>query len=158
MFGSKLSSPNHHWDRLNLKPEPYMPKLTVIVPNYNHERFLAKRLESILNQTFQDFELILLDDCSTDNSRLILSQSVRDHRVRIEFNDVNSGSTFKQWNKGVQLAQGKYIWIAESDDYADVHLLERLVPLLDNDPKAAFAYCRAWCVTAKGPDGFVDRF
>src|ERR1700730_3220781 len=138
MFGSKLSSPNHHWDRLNLKPEPCMPKLTVIVPNYNHERFLAKRLESILNHTFQDVELILLDDCSTDNSRLILSQSVRDHRVRIEFNDVNSGSTFKQWNKGVHLAQGKYIWIAESDDYADVHLLERLVPLLDNDPKAAF--------------------
>lgn len=135
-----------------------MPKLTVIIPNYNHARFLAKRVESVLNQTFQDFELILLDDCSTDNSRLILSQYLGDPRVRVQFNDVNSGSTFKQWNKGVRLAQGKYIWIAESDDYADVHLLERLVPVLDDDPRVAFAYCRAWCVTEEGPDGFVDRF
>ena len=49
------------------------PKVSVIVPNYNHARFLPKRIDSILGQSFQDFELILLDDCSTDDSRSILS-------------------------------------------------------------------------------------
>jgi glycosyltransferase involved in cell wall biosynthesis len=89
-------------------------KVSVVVPNYNHARFLRKRVDSILGQTFQDFELILLDDCSTDDSRSVLSKYADDPRVRIEFNEVNSGSTFKQWNKGVWLAHGEYVWIAES--------------------------------------------
>src|SRR5246127_2931841 len=104
-----------------------MPTVSVVVPNYNHARFLPERIESILRQSYQDFELILLDDCSSDDSRAILSQYADDPRVRLEFNAVNSGSTFKQWNKGVRLARGKYVWIAESDDYADERLLQRLV-------------------------------
>src|ERR1700752_894581 len=103
-----------------------MPKVSVVVPNYNHARFLQKRIESILRQSYQDFELILLDDCSTDDSQAILSQYAGDARVRLEFNPVNSGSTFKQWNKGVGLARGKYVWIAESDDYAAKMLLGRI--------------------------------
>ncbi|MGC2332914.1 MAG: glycosyltransferase family A protein [Candidatus Acidiferrales bacterium] len=134
-----------------------MPKVTVIVPNYNHALFLRKRIDCILQQTFQDFELILLDDCSTDDSRSILSSYASDPRVRIEFNDTNSGSTFKQWNKGVRLARGEYVWIAESDDYADPHLLERLVAGLDADLKVAFAYCRSWEVDANDrAAGFLD--
>ena len=96
-----------------------MPAVSVIVPNYNHARFLRRRIDTILGQTFLDFELILLDDCSTDNSRDILTAYADDSRVRIEFNATNSGSTFKQWNKGVRLGKGKYVRIAESDDYAD---------------------------------------
>ena len=68
-----------------------VPTVSIVVPNYNHGRFLAQRLSSILGQNFQDFELILLDDCSTDDSRLILSTCADDPRVRIEFNKVNSG-------------------------------------------------------------------
>src|SRR5580698_4852658 len=131
-------------------PEPNMPTLSVIVPNYNHARFLRRRVDTILLQTFQDFELILLDDCSTDDSRSILTSYARDPRVRIEFNSVNSGSCFKQWNKGVRLARGKYIWIAESDDYADERLLERLVAAVESDPKVAFAYCLSWGIRADG--------
>src|SRR5580658_7167935 len=111
-----------------------MPKVSVIVPNYNHARFLRRRIDTILAQTFQDFELILLDDCSTDESRSILREYASAPRVRFEFNEVNSGSTFKQWNKGVRLTQGKYVWIAESDDYADIRLLERLVAVLNDEP------------------------
>jgi len=134
-----------------------MPTVSIIVPNYNHARFLPRRMDSILRQTFQDFELILLDDCSCDNSRSILTQYAEDPRVRIEFNEANSGSTFKQWNKGVRLAKGKYVWIAESDDYADSRLLERLVAVLAADPKIAFAYCRSRCVDeADRPGVFVD--
>ena len=123
-----------------------MPTVSVVVPSYNHARFLSKRVESILAQTFQDFELILLDDCSTDESRAILSQYGGDPRVRIEFNEANSGNTFKQWNKGVRMATGKYIWIAESDDYADERLLERLVRILEEDARVGLAYCRSWSV------------
>lgn len=129
---------------------PRHPKVSVIVPNYNHARFLRQRVESIFGQGYQDFELILLDDCSTDDSRAILSSYARDRRVRIEFNDVNSGSTFKQWNKGVRLARGEYVWIAESDDYAEPHLLEVLVSRLDAEPSAVLCNCRSWRVSSEG--------
>jgi glycosyltransferase involved in cell wall biosynthesis len=136
-----------------------MPTVSVIIPNFNHARFLQKRIDSVLNQTFQDFELILLDDCSTDDSRSILSQYANDPRVRIAFNEVNSGSTFKQWNKGVRLASGKYVWLAESDDYADERLLGRLVALLESDPAVTFAYCRSWRVIDDDQlDGYADFY
>ena len=133
--------------------------MSVIVPSYNHARFLRRRIDSVLQQTYQDFELILLDDCSPDNSREILSSYAGDPRVRIEFNAANSGSTFKQWNKGVGLARGEYVWIAESDDYSDARFLERLVGVLDSEPEAAFAYCRSWRVSAEDTvDGFGDSY
>ena len=136
-----------------------MPNVSVIVPNYNHARFLRQRLDSILAQTYQDFELILLDDCSTDDSRTILEEYARDARARLDFNELNSGSPFKQWNKGVRLARGQYVWIAESDDYADARLLERLVALLDSDPAVTYAYCRSWRVTEGDQrDGFGDFY
>ena len=105
-----------------------MPNVSVIVPNYNHEQYLQQRIESIVNQTYQDFELILLDDFSTDNSRDILNLYRNHPKVsKIVFNEKNSGSPFKQWNKGIELAQGKYIWIAESDDWAEPNFLEVVV-------------------------------
>jgi glycosyltransferase involved in cell wall biosynthesis len=136
-----------------------MPKVSIVVPNYNHAPFLRQRIESVLCQTYQDFELILLDDCSTDESRSILAKYADNPRVRIEFNEKNSGSTFKQWNKGVRLARGEYVWIAESDDYADERLLERLVAVLDGDPTVMFAYCRSWRVTEDDQkNGFGDWY
>jgi glycosyltransferase involved in cell wall biosynthesis len=136
-----------------------MPKASVIVPNYNHARFLRQRIESVLGQTYQDFELILLDDCSTDDSQSILSEYVDNPRVRIELNEKNSGSSFKQWNKGVRLARGEYVWIAESDDYADERLLERLVGVLDEEAALTFAYCRSWEVFEDGrQNSFLDSY
>jgi glycosyltransferase involved in cell wall biosynthesis len=136
-----------------------IPTVSVVVPNYNHAPYLRKRVESILAQTYQDFELILLDDCSTDNSREVL-KSYRDNpKVRIEFNDKNTGTPFKQWNKGVQMARGKYIWIAESDDYADSRFLERMVSILDERTETTFAYCRSWDIREDDqPRGFVDVY
>jgi len=124
-------------------------KVSVIVPNYNHALYLKQRIESILIQTYQDFELILLDDCSTDNSRDVLNL-YKDHpKVRqTVFNDQNSGSTFKQWNKGVELAQGEYIWIAESDDWAEPEFLETLMHEFEQRANVGLAY-----VASKGADG-----
>lgn len=123
-----------------------MPKVSVIIPNYNHAQFLEQRIQSILDQTFQDFEIIYLDDASTDNSNEIFAKFTSDPRIRAIYNQENSGSPFKQWNKGIRLAQGDYIWIAESDDYADRRLLAELVDQLDNNPTVGLAYCSSWFV------------
>ena len=100
--------------------------VSVILPTYNHAPYLKQRIDSILNQTYRDYELIILDDCSPDNSRdIIESYKNNPHISHIVYNETNSGSTFRQWKKGVQLAKGEYIWIAESDDFADVTFLEK---------------------------------
>jgi glycosyltransferase involved in cell wall biosynthesis len=136
-----------------------MPTTSVIIPNYNHARYLRKRIDSVLGQTYRDFEVILLDDCSTDESRSIIGEYENDPRVRIEFNEKNSGSTFKQWNNGVRLARGKYVWIAESDDYADPRFLERMVPILEEQPEVTFAHCRSWRVGEDNrPLEFADAY
>lgn len=113
------------------------PMVSVILPNYNHSVFLRERIESILNQTYQDFELIILDDCSTDDSRAVLFLYRNHPKVSsLIFNEKNSGNTFLQWNKGIRQAKGKYIWIAESDDTADVSFLENVIPALEQNPNA----------------------
>lgn len=117
------------------------PKVTVIIPNYNHSRYLPERIESVLNQTLTDLDILILDDCSPDNSREIIeAYAARDPRIRLLFNEQNSGSTFVQWNRGLGQARGEYIWIAESDDYAEPHFLETLVARLDADPEVGLAY------------------
>lgn len=124
-----------------------MPKVSVIIPNYNHARFLEQRIESILNQTFQDFEIIFLDDKSQDNSQGIFAKYANHPKIsHAIFNETNSGSTFKQWDKGFSLAVGEYIWIAESDDYANPKFLEILVKRLDSNNSVGLAYCQSWQV------------
>ncbi|MGJ7033661.1 glycosyltransferase family 2 protein [Niabella hirudinis] len=124
-----------------------MPKVSVIVPNYNHGAYLQKRIDSILNQTFQDFEVIILDDVSVDNSKDIIEQYRGNTKVQhIVYNAVNSGSTFKQWDKGVGLARGEYIWFAESDDWCEPSLLEHLVHGIESDEDCVVSYCQAYCV------------
>src|SRR5258708_6417207 len=136
-----------------------IPTVSVVVPNYNHARNLRQRIETVLGQTYQDLELILLDDCSTDESGAMTREDERDPRVRIEFNERNSGGLFKQWNKGVRMARGKYVWVAESDDFADPRFLERMVRTLDEEPEATFAYCRSWAVDEDDKSlGFADSY
>jgi glycosyltransferase involved in cell wall biosynthesis len=123
--------------------------VSVIVPNFNHARFLPKRFESIWQQSFQNFEVIVLDDCSTDNSKEII-ENYRNHPkiAQIVYNTKNSGSPFKQWKKGIKLAKGKLIWIAESDDFAEPTFLEKMVALLENGN--GLAYCRSSDVDENG--------
>lgn len=128
-----------------------MPKVSIIIPNYNHARFLEQRLQSVLNQTYQEFEVIYLDDNSTDESREIFAKFAHDPHIRkIIFNQKNSGSAFKQWNKGIKEATGEYVWIAESDDYADARFLEIMVSQLTAHPNAGLAYCHSWEVDEDG--------
>lgn len=118
--------------------------VSVIVPNYNHAGFLKDRLDSIAIQTYGDYEVILLDDGSTDGSAETLREYTRRYPVaRLVLNDENSGSPFKQWEKGVGLASGDFIWIAESDDYSEPELLEQLVRPMLEDPSIGISYCQS---------------
>jgi glycosyltransferase involved in cell wall biosynthesis len=127
-----------------------MPRVTIITPNYNHARYLPQRLESILSQTYRDFELIVLDNASTDGSRAVIESYLHDPRARAVFNERNNGSPYKQWDLGLRLAKGEYVWIAESDDYAEPTLLGTLVDRLDRHPNVGLAMCQSWIVDQDG--------
>lgn len=127
------------------------PKVSVIIPNYNHAPYLDARIQSILNQTYQDFELIILDDCSTDNSREVIEKYRSDkHLTQIVYNEQNCGKVFSQWKRGIELAQGELIWIAESDDVSDLNFLETLVSKFENYPTLSLAFCKSWMFDNEG--------
>ncbi|WP_052391733.1 glycoside hydrolase family 99-like domain-containing protein [Paraburkholderia bannensis] len=132
-----------------IAPGQAMPKVSVIVPNYNHAPFLRRRLDSIYGQTYKNIEVLLLDDCSPDESRAVLDEYAAAYPevTRTLYNTTNSGGVFRQWAKGIQAASGKLVWVAESDDYCDEHFLERLVRCFD-DEAVLLAY---------GYSQFVDR-
>ena len=110
-----------------------MIRVSVIIPNYNHCNYLRQRIDSVLNQTYEHFEVILLDDVSKDKSINVL-ESYKDHLKvsHVIVNNSNSGSPFGMWQKGFDLAKGDLIWIAESDDWAEPHFLETLIPKFEN--------------------------
>ena len=123
--------------------ENFSPRISVIVPNFNHAKFLTQRLETIYNQTYKNFEVILLDDASTDSSRDILKnfQAAHSDNTRLIFNEKNSGGVFNQWRKGILAARGDLIWIAESDDFSAENFLSELVPVFVDDA-IQLAFCR----------------
>ncbi len=122
-----------------------MPLVSVIIPNYNHAKYLKQRIDSVLNQTFQDFEVIILDDCSTDDSREVIEQYRNHPKIsNIVYNRANSGSTFKQWKKGIDLAKGEYIWIAESDDWCELNFLDTVLSGTKGRDDIAFSYAQSY--------------
>lgn len=127
-----------------------VPKVSVIIPNYNHSAWLGQRIDSVLDQTFQDFELILLDDCSSDGSAAILEE-YKEHPkvVSVILNSQNSGNPFKQWKRGVDVARGEWIWIAESDDYASPAFLEEMLNAVAGKNSVGLAYCDSAVVDDK---------
>lgn len=124
--------------------------ITAIVPNYNHARFLDRRLKSVYRQTWPDLKVILLDDASTDGSRDIM-ETYRTHprTQEIVYNDVNSGSPFLQWKRGLDRVETDWVWIAESDDWCTNDFLEALKPVID-DAGAVMAYAQVSWVDAAG--------
>ena len=130
-----------------------LPCVSIIVPNYNHSLFLIDRIESVLNQTYQNIQVILLDDRSSDHSREILRSYAMHPKVsHLLENEYNSGNTFVQWGKGVSVAAGDLIWIAESDDWAEPNFLETLVPLLEVDGSLEAVFCRSKRIDSDGRD------
>lgn len=108
---------------------PKQKRVSVVVPNYNYEDHIEARLASIFEQTYPVYEIIVLDDKSPDDSLARIQAVAKRYNRDIELivNKTNSGSVFKQWDKGARLARGDYVWIAEADDVADPRFLEELM-------------------------------
>lgn len=131
-------------------------KVSVILPNYNYAKYLKKRIDSILKQTYPIYELIILDDCSTDGSVQIIENEIE--RIKIlkpEFNvsfvknEQNSGKAMAQWKKGVEMAKGDFIWIAEADDLAKKTFLEETMQAFE-DEDVMLSYCESEIINSIG--------
>ena len=102
------------------------PRISVIIPVYNDERFIEDCLLSLKMQTFKDFEIILIDDCSTDRTFDIVREKFSDPRIKIIRNDVNL-KTAESRNRGIELARGEYIYFMDHDDMLSPNALESLI-------------------------------
>lgn len=104
--------------------------ISVIIPTYNRENIIKECLESVLNQTYKNIEVIIVDDCSVDNT-VAVAQSVSDDRVSCHKLEKNSGACFAR-NYGASLANGEYIAFQDSDDIWDLTKLEKQVAYLES--------------------------
>lgn len=110
-----------------------MPKVSVIMPSYNKEKYIGKAMESIIRQTYSDWELIIIDDCSSDNSVKVI-HSFQDKRIRFYENTCNIGIAENR-NRGIELANGKYIALLDADDISLPRRLEKEVDYLEQHPE-----------------------
>lgn len=129
-------------------------KISVVVPNYNYSNYLYQRVYSILNQNYKIHELIILDDASKDNSLFYIKQIEQkiseSVNVKVVVNDINSGNAFSQWQKGINLATGDYVWVAEADDYAKKNFLNEVVSPLKKNNNIVISYADAGFIDSNG--------
>ena len=118
-----------------------MPLVSVLLPVYNTEKYISESIQSIINQTFKKFELLIIDDGSTDNSLKIIN-TFKDKRIRIIRNEKNLG-LIKTLNKGIDLALGKYIARMDADDIAHPQRLEKQFHFLEKNPQYALVGTQA---------------
>lgn len=111
-----------------------MTKVSVVVPIYNVENYLEECLESVINQTYKNLEIICVEDCSTDNSRVLLENfAQKDSRIKIIYHQTNRGLSAAR-NSGIDHSSGDYIYFIDSDDWIDDNYIENLVKAaLDNN-------------------------
>lgn len=137
-----------------------LPKVSVIVPNYNYARYLRGRIESIVGQTLPFYELIVLDDASDDDSVRVIEDLATEFGLPLCLvrNNTNSGCVSGQWAKGVELARGELVWIAEADDLCEPSFLENLTALMQ-DRSVVMAYCQSRQIIESGEpvaDNYLD--
>lgn len=118
------------------------PKITVFMPVYNTEKYLNEAIESILNQTYKNFEFLIIDDGSTDESLNII-KSFKDDRIRVYANKVNKGLPYTR-NLGLTLANGKYIAFMDSDDISELNRLEIEVRFLEKNKEYDIVSSKAY--------------
>lgn len=117
------------------------PKVTAVVPSYNHAPYIRERIESILGQTYDNIELIVIDDCSSDDSDAIITAIQKESNgFKYIRNKKNSGTPFSAWEKIGSLASGDFIWICESDDVAEPTFVETAINRFNAEPEAVLFY------------------
>jgi GT2 family glycosyltransferase/Flp pilus assembly protein TadD len=122
--------------------ENVCPKVSVIIPCYNYGRYLTEAVSSVIGQTFQDFEIIIVNDGSTDNSREVAEKLIAEnprHRIRL-INQENSGQPAISRNNAIRVSQGRYIICLDADDMIATNMIEECLVLLESHPEIAIAY------------------
>ena len=135
-----------------------VPLISVCIPAYNNEAFIGTAIESVLNQTFADFELVVIDDCSSDRTREKV-HAFRDPRIRVVENERNLGHE-GNWNKALREARGRFVKILPGDDLLHARCLERQLAAFE-DPAAegvALVACARDIIDAKGRKFMRRRF
>lgn len=132
------------------------PKVSFIVPCYKLAHFLADCVNSILSQTYGDFEILIMDDCSPDNTPEVAAQ-FKDPRVIYIRNEPNLGN-IRNYNKGIELSRGRYVWLISADDcLRSRHVLQKYVDLLDEHPEIGFVFCPAMSLE-EGKEPEIDSW
>lgn len=114
-------------------------KVSVIIPTYNHARFIGQAIQSVLEQTYVDLEVIVIDDGSTDNTTSMIEPFLSDPRVSYLYQE-NQGLSASR-NRGIAVSSGKYLNFLDADDYLHPHKIAEQVAILDEQPTFAFVYC-----------------
>jgi glycosyltransferase involved in cell wall biosynthesis len=130
------------------RPLPDWPKVTVCLPTYNRAAYLGACLDSLLSQTFQDFEVIVSDNCSPDATQEVVARRP-DSRVRYIRNERNVGA-FPNMNRCLAMARGDYVCVAHDDDLYEPRFLERQAAMLDRHPGVAFVHCATYEIDGEG--------
>ncbi|PCJ07332.1 MAG: hypothetical protein COB16_11655 [Rhodobacteraceae bacterium] len=121
---------------------PDLQRVSVVVPNYNYKDHLVARLDTVYGQSYPLYEVLVLDDCSADDSLQLLEgyRQQTDREFTLVVNEVNSGSGYRQWDKGMRMSRGDFVWIAEADDTAEPEFLDVALKLLEEED-VAFVFC-----------------
>ena len=133
--------------------------VSVIVASYNHAEFLEQRLDSLINQTYQDIEILVIDDCSTDNSVEILRRYESHPKVRLIVRGQNGGWVTVS-NQGVEMSAGEFIIFANCDDACELQMVERLVAAMRTHSTAGISFCRSLMIDENSSvvgDDFLGR-
>jgi len=118
------------------------PVVSIVVPCYKLAHLLSECIESILKQTFQDFEILVMDNCSPDHTPEVV-RSIGDARVKYIRNDSNIGH-LRNFNRGIAMSRGKYVWLISADDLLRTpRVLDQYVRVLERNPRVGYAFCRA---------------
>ena len=133
--------------------------VSVVVASYNHARYLPRRMESLISQTYPNIEILVIDDCSPDNSVEVLRTYANHPRVRLIERETNGGWVTVS-NQGLELARGEYVLFANCDDDCEPEMIERLVAAMGSHPEVGLAFCRSAMVDERGArigDDFTVR-
>lgn len=127
-----------------------MELVSIVVPNYNYGHFIRQTMESAVHQTYSNIEIIVVDDCSTDDSVAIVEEYVKAYdNVSFYQNEINLGVVGNH-NKAISLSNGRYICVLSSDDYLDIHFVEECVKRFEEHPSAGMVVSAMHLVDEKG--------
>ncbi len=131
-----------------MKNSPISGLVSVIVTSYNHSQYLTRRMDSLLNQSYLNIEIIAIDDCSTENNAEILRRYESHPKVRLVLQEKNLGLV-RSMNQGIELSSGQYVIVAQCDDDCAPQMIQRLVAALQTHPSAGMSFCRSQLIDGR---------